>query len=223
MEYELSESELIRYISPTEIHPIPLKAIASWSELLGITDVVDVADAIMRVSDDGEPDPDPVTGVYEWVDQPYKLLTMIEQRREDEAKKAAEEGRASDPRSPRLRAALAVNKDADVELKALRSCRASVRNQLGVPHPESEAMGTVRAGSMRCGGTPGGVMSAEDRVKVRDLLAERLPNILMERKMFCHSLTNHVQDQTGEFRFIESEGGSAESLVKKYTSEDGQE
>lgn len=112
------------------IHAIPVEALASWSELLGIEDPGEVLDAIMFVAEHGEPEPDPVTGENAWTGA-YLALQDREQTRAATTYVAQAEGRAADPRSPKLRAAFAALPLQDPVAEA----QAATRAKLGLPDP----------------------------------------------------------------------------------------
>lgn len=119
----------------THIHEINLAAIASWSELLGITDPGEVLDAIIHVADNGEPAPDPVTGENAWTGA-YLALQDREQARAATTYVAQAEGRSEDPRSPKLRAAFAALPLQDPVAEA----QAATRAKLGLPDPGVRTM-----------------------------------------------------------------------------------
>lgn len=48
------------------LRSIPVEALASWGELLGLDDPAETLAAIIHVQDHGEPDVDPVTGENSW-------------------------------------------------------------------------------------------------------------------------------------------------------------
>lgn len=112
------------------INEIPLVALASWSELLGVTDPGEVLDAILYVAEHGEPDPDPVTGENAWTGA-YLALVEREQTRAAEVIVAKTEGRSADPRSPLLRSRMATLSMVDTVADA----QAATRAKLGLPEP----------------------------------------------------------------------------------------
>lgn len=128
----------------TNIRDIDVQALASWSELLGIEDLEEVLEAIIEVQDRVEPEPDPVTGDNVWTD-PYTLLSAREQAREQEARRALEEGTQEDPRSPLLRASLAaynvVHQPIDGGECAMDRCRRAARERLGIAWEPSKRTG----------------------------------------------------------------------------------
>lgn len=115
-------------------HSIPIAALASWSELLGIDDPGEVLDAIIHVAENGEPEPDPVTGENVWTASFYALQDR-EQARAATTYQAQDEGRANDPRSPRLRAAFSALAVEDQVVIA----QATARSRLGLPEPGQQA------------------------------------------------------------------------------------
>lgn len=116
-------------------HIIPLDALGSWSELLGIGDPGEVLDAIIHVAENGEPDPDPVTGENAWTAS-YLALQDREQARAATTYVAQAEGRAADPRSPKLRAAFAALPLQD----PVADAQAVTRAKLGLPDPGVQRM-----------------------------------------------------------------------------------
>lgn len=116
-------------------HIIPLAALASWAELLGIEDPGEVLDAIIFVAEHGEPEPDPVTGENAWTAS-YLALQDREQARAATTYVAQSEGTAVDPRSPQLRAAFAALPLQDPVAEA----QAATRTKLGLPDPGTRTM-----------------------------------------------------------------------------------
>lgn len=125
-------------------HLIPLDALASWSELLGIVDPGDALDAILYVTERGEPEPDPVTGENVWTAS-YQALQEREQAQAAEAIVAKIEGRGADPRSPLLRSKLVALPLADT----VATAQATARQRLGLPEPGTQIMArTVSRGTL---------------------------------------------------------------------------
>jgi len=55
-------------VAPDHIHSIPVEAIGSWAELLGLETVEEVITAMDHVRINGEPEPDWETGVNTWTE-----------------------------------------------------------------------------------------------------------------------------------------------------------
>lgn len=121
------------------VHEIPLEAIASWSELLGIEDPGEALDAIRYVAEQGEPEADAATGENAWTPA-YGALAAREQARAETWFAATREGTAEDPRSPRLRAAFAAT-PLEPEVTAARN---ETRTRLGLP-----PLGSIQARAAR--------------------------------------------------------------------------
>lgn len=133
-------STITIHVGESSIHVIPLTAIASWGELLGITDPGDILDAILHVAKHGEPDPDPETGENAWTPA-YEALQAREQKRAKEWFTATTDGTATDPRSPKLRAAFAAS-----PLESLvEAGRNETRTRLGLPPLDQVQTRTVHA------------------------------------------------------------------------------
>lgn len=174
-------------------HLIPLEAVASWSELLGISDPAEVAAAVEYVATHGEPDPDPETQANVWTDA-YQLLSHREQAREAEASRAVAEGSRDDPRSPQLRAAFAayeaVHQPIDGGECVMDRCRRSVRDQLGIAEPTRKRSVATRA-------MPPSIAEVEadpDTQALAEVLRGHEDELLRCTKEFLHSLTDFDSD-----------------------------
>lgn len=178
---------------------IQLGALASWSELLGLSEMEEALEAIMRFQDD--PDPDP----YLW-HEPFLLLQRREQDREDAAYAAMDEGRAENPQSPVLRATLAV-KDSPVE-RALEACQQGIRDRLGCPRRGAKPS-IVRGAPLRTATTQGAEVA-----KVVSACSPYGREVQRMKSDFCHSLTDYDHDP-----FVEqgAEPVSVDDLIAKYT------
>src|SRR5690625_204333 len=138
-------------------HYIPALAFASWADLLGLNDPVDVLAAILHVAENGEPDPDPETGENAWT-APYIAIAHQEQAAA-QAAITAKQTQTDDPRSPKLRAALAtLPLQSEVE-----QAQAQARAALGIPDPTPVAARTTSRG------TP------QIAAATRSMLAQTLP------------------------------------------------
>ncbi|GAB3192188.1 hypothetical protein [Nesterenkonia suensis] len=170
-------------------HLIPLEALSSWGELLGITDALDTIEAIIgSQARGGEPAPDM------W-DAPYRAVARVERAREREAARALIEGKADDPRSPELRAAFRARE----MLGEQRADQQRARDLLGVPTPARDPS-AVRGACLSCEVDPQDtgdrerLLSHEDREELRAVVAPHLPAIEDRRRRFCHTLTGHRID-----------------------------
>lgn len=149
------------------IRAIPMEAIASWSELLGYEDPADALDAILAVQDNGEPAPDPETGDNAW-SATYRALSAAQQAARAAEYAAVEEGRSADPRSPRLRSALAKAEKVDEVAQA----RANTRARLGVPEPGQASVVATRRAAPGLDGTTGLPEQASAVAELHTLLRE---------------------------------------------------
>ena len=108
-------------------HRIAPEVFASWSELLGITDTVELIDAMLHVSENGEPEPDPVTGENAWT-APYQALMAREQtiRAEEIGQSEQLVRMSSDMLAARKKSLV------NVAESAIEEARASAREALGL-------------------------------------------------------------------------------------------
>lgn len=159
----------------THFNVFSLGTIGSWSELLGITDPGEVLDAILYVADNGEPEPDPVTGENAWTAS-YLALGEREQQRAAEVIVAKTEGRSTDPRSPLLRSRMATLSMVDTVADA----QAATRAKLGLPEPGMQR----RTMSTMSRGTP----SPLDALKA-SLVTDLAPAIAEARQEFIDTLS----------------------------------
>jgi hypothetical protein len=186
-------------------YSIPLTALATYSELLGLTDLADTVDAIIHFRKrDTEPDPAGRAQENAWTET-YQVATHLEQLREEEARQACQEGTAEDPRSPELRGAVRVRKEMD-ELAAggdclLSSCQGRARRRLGIPDPV-RGVSAVRGARLTCEPEPQTTwdedrrpeLTGEDRQRLAALLGNRVQDIQARRRRFCHQLTGNEYD-----------------------------
>lgn len=168
-------------------HFIEMPALATWGELLGYDSPDETLAAILSAGP--EPDPDPETGKNVWTDA-YTLLTAREQAREDEAKRAKDEGTRDDPRSPHLRATLAaynaVHRPISDGECALDRCRRAAREALGCPEPSAKCGATSR------GAIPQVLDTSSETGSV--LTEECLQFLGKARSYFLHSLVGTDDD-----------------------------
>lgn len=195
------------YADNGELHIMNVAAIASWSKLLGYTDVVDTVEAIVHVARNGEPPACPVTGENAWTED-YLAVGHVESEREREAFQAREEGRRDDPRSPELRATLAARR-ANLEAVGATSerdsltarCQQKARLALGVLDPV-KPQSSSRRGRITCEEEPqtndcevrSRDFCPEDRRKVRECLADHVELIAVAQASFCHQLTPNEEN-----------------------------
>lgn len=178
---------------------IPLAMIASWRELLGIDDPLEVLDAIMYVQDHGEPEHDLVTGQNAWTEA-YQLLRIREQAREDAAARAKDEGKtASEIAALSSEAAYAaVHVPVQGDECAMDLCRKQARQTLGLPDPAKNCGEETR-------GTPAPVpepqaaafrsmQPAGGKATLIDALADQGEYLLGCTQRFLHGLTGHPAD-----------------------------
>lgn len=178
---------------------IPLSLFAAYRELLGIDDMGEVFEAIMHISDNGEPEHDPATGENVWTDA-YKLLRRREELREDEADRAYTQGEDQSQIVARSSQAAydAVHQPINGGECAMDRCRRDARAQLGLPDP-----------SQKCGAdsktTPPPVPEPQSRAlrsmrpaggkaQVLDLLADETDELLACTQRFLHQLSGHDTD-----------------------------
>lgn len=129
--------------SETHTREIDLVNIAGLSELLGIADLGETLAAIIYNQDHPEPDDtDPMA-------EPFTLLAHRERARDEEAAKANAEGRRDDPRSPRLRGALAAYQAVHIPVDGgecvMDRCRREARATMGLNEPTRKASSATRA------------------------------------------------------------------------------
>lgn len=179
---------------------IPLSLFAAYRELLGIDDIGEVFEAIMHVSDNGEPEPEPVTGRNVWTDA-YTLLRRREESREDAAVEVKEHEGHTDHQVQVAAAQMAyraVHEPINGGECAMDRCRREARAKLGlpdpakkcgaetktelppVPEPQSRMMRTMRP--------------AGGKAQVADLLASEADALLACTQRFLHHLSGHDVD-----------------------------
>lgn len=186
------------------LHDIHLDALASWSELLGYTNIVDTVEAIHSHSIQADEDE---VGTSHW-EEPMLVLRRREMAREAAAFEAKRRGARDDPRSPLLQATLAA-RAAVLELNGstkesdsvLSKCQRASRAGLNLPDVDAPAS-AVRGGRTTCEperncSSRGRVFSDGDREKLDKLLAPRVKELKERRARFCHSLTGNVEDPLG--------------------------
>lgn len=203
---------------------IHLAALVTWSELLGYTNLVDTLGAIIEAAiEQREPEPCPVTGENAWT-ATYAALTLRENIREREALRALEEGKAEDPRSPALRAALAVRDQLprNAEGRAITDViRVDTCNTLCLAVPTLKRS-AVRGGSVRCSpdreASRPCILSDEERAHAAVLLSGLVPELERIDHAFCHSLTDNAEDPLKPVETVEAPTLSelSDSILSRY-------
>lgn len=239
--HEAGEARFVRVVTDEGlVHEIDSMALASWSELLGYTDLLDVLEAILRVREGGsEPEPDPVTGENAWTES-YAVLRHREQARESEAFRALEEGTRDDPRSPALRGALAaraavmepIGAESDHD-SLLARCRDKARGRMACACPTKVSI-CARPATMTVeddeqtvenhGGQA--LLTKEDRTKAREVLEPFLPEIRRRKARFLHGLTGNPEnplrdDESDDSLEPVEDPGDMETLIDRYRQEAG--
>lgn len=226
-----------------EVHPdgnpavgrdIPLAMIASWRELLGIDDPVEVVEAIIQVMDTGEPAPDDTTGAHHFTN-PIALLTAREEAREAAAKHALQQG-TSLPSGVRTRAAnaayRAVHQKIDGGECAMDRCRRDSRAALGIKEPskicgvtsrhvapEVKAVPTVLTIEAHGHTLPAaGPLTKPDQSKVRitEALAGLEDELLIWGQVFLHGLAGAGDDVLSDAPEPPATLPTAEDLIAAY-------
>ena len=122
--------------TPAEGAEIPLAALASWRELLGIDDAEELIEAFLHNIEHGSPEPDPETGENVFT-VPYQVLRAREEAREAEALRAEQEGAGLD--TVRQASSLAAYQEVHTPIDGgdclMDRVRADARAQLGLPSP----------------------------------------------------------------------------------------
>ncbi len=218
-----------------DLHDIPLAAVASYSELLGYSNAVDVVSAITAASGD-------VEGA---IAEPLMVLTYREQAREQAAAQAVLDHPAVHPRSPALAGALAAY-EAMCEISGTRDpaesllvrCQKEARRKLGLPDPVQRPS-IQRGQHTLCDPAPhlateDPAFGVEDRQRLAAVLASKcspddqdedaprwLDFIQARREAFCHSLTGSIVDPlTPAAPEPQEQPLTMEALRDRYRSED---
>lgn len=185
---------------PVQGREIPLEALSSWRELLGIDDPLEVVEAIMKVQDSGEPDPDPVTGKNVWTDA-YQLIRRREEARADAAVTVmTHQGTSHQVQVAAAQMAYrAVHEPIDGDECALDGCRREARAKLGIPDPEKKCgpesrtepppMPERRPKAIRAMKPAGG------KAQVLDVLSGEGEYLLGCTQEFLHQLSGHDTDR----------------------------
>lgn len=181
-------------------HSFSLAAIASWRELLGIDDPVEVVEAILHVARNGEPDPDPVTGENVWT-EPYQLLAIREQAREDAAVEVqAHEGHTGYQVqvAAEQMAYRAVHVPVGEGECAMDRCRREARRKLGLPDPAKKCGAETRSKRPvmpeRLPAQARSMRPAGGKAQILEVLADQADYLHECTKRFLHSLTDYDAD-----------------------------
>ena len=185
---------------PLEGVALPLQAVATYRELLGIDDPAEVVEALLHMAEHGEPDPDPVTGKNTYT-EPYQLLRLREQAREDAALEVQAHEGHTDHQVQVAAAQMAyraVHEPIGGGECAMDRCRREARGKLGLPDPTRKcgvetrperpsmpAKQTAQARAMRPAG---------GKAQALNLLADQGDYLHECTKRFLHSLTDHDTD-----------------------------
>lgn len=217
---------------------VPAQAIAAWSELLGYDDLADCLEVILDVRvNTKEPESDPKTGFNDVWTAPYAMLEERENAREREYRKAQQEDRSTDPRSPLLRSTLAafhaLPRD-EQGVCALDRAREASRSVLGVPKPEKTPSVVRRTTVLKvdqekmeakisaptCDESPHSdcrdgeiYLCKEDRQKCVQALRERALEIGYRQSKFLHSHTEFEDDPIDPHLAVEVEDEEPEETL----------
>lgn len=216
--FVVSETGITAY-EPGHIHHFPLGAIAIWAELLDVTDIIEVVNAIIHKDNLGDAEDDDISGENAWTEV-FNIKAHLESVRETEAEIAALEGKGSDPRSPKLRSAMKVRDELmklsggerNIKETILPKCQRKIKDQLGIPFVDSE-INSTRSAKLTCEAlSPKGPseLDTSDRQKLREALSSCGPdcgsdcksdhlgqrmNWLSKRKLlYTHQITGRARD-----------------------------
>lgn len=222
--------------SASHVRTIAMQAIATRAELWGISDLVEVAEAIIA-------DQDNPVAVNPYADV-YKLLEHREKAREAEAARvrAREQDKLStpDPRSVGLASALAAYRAVHVPVApgeecAMDRCRRAVREAKRLPvEPVKKPGATSRlspspvsrheAPALAPVGPPTFEEDQQDRrAKLSAVLSQASWLVDTERRRFLHSLTGNTNNPLGD---VDEDNSDAvpdtpvEALLHKYGGDD---
>lgn len=201
------ERAVIDVFTEDALHSLDEAALVSWAELLGLTDMIDVIEAILTVRTGGGLPTDPATGEHP-LTASYTVLEHREKARNAEARMALAEGRQNDPRSPKLRAAMAARRavmeptgaagDSD---SLIEKVRGSARDALNTKCPRNPCS-TGRIKPITCEAEPqadgDGLLAAADREVIRAALAGRAEHVEAMRGRWLHELTGEDDDPLAE-------------------------
>lgn len=188
-------------VTSSVIGPVYLSvaAVAARRELLGYDDPVEALEAIIAIEENGEPEPDPVTGENTWTEV-YTLLAIREQAREDEADRARGDCCTEDVVVERSEKADydAVHVPVNGGECAMDRCRREARRQLGLPDPTRKCGAETRSKRpvmpARLPVQARAMRPAGGKAQVLDVLADQADYLHACTKQFLHSLTDHDAD-----------------------------
>lgn len=199
-------AELTIY-TPGHLFTMGEDVLAARSELLGISDVVDAIEAEVAIRRDRTDVTDPNQDENAWTGS-YTVLREREKARCTEVRRAIAEGKRDDPRSPRLRGAMAARRAVTEPVGAqsdrdslIERVRTDSRGRLGARHPKKPCIvGRVSNPTCtdECTSDGEGIFTAEDRALIRAALTERVGEIGRRREAFLHSLTGEEDDPLAE-------------------------
>lgn len=173
------------------IREIPLAAIGSYGELLGYSCPWETIDALIKMQDTQEPEPDPETGENVWTDSFY-LLKHRETARDKAYFQAEEEGTAVIPQSPTLRSSMAAYNTVHQKIEGgdcvMDRCRASARKKLGLDAPTQNAGVSSRLRSKGFG-IKKVTAKTELQTEIEDAVTPHLDKIPGLRESFLSELT----------------------------------
>lgn len=188
-------------ISEDHDRTIPLALFASVREMLGIDDMGEVFEAIMHISDNGEPEHDPVTGENVWTDA-YQLLRRREESREDAAVEVEEHEGHTDHQVQVAAAQMAhraVHEPINGGECAMDRCRREARGKLGLPDPSRKCGEESRIKPAPAPDPQPQMMRmmrpAGGKAQVADLLADEADELLACAQRFLHQLSGHDDDR----------------------------
>lgn len=121
---------------------VPAEALGSWGALLGYDDDEEVLAAIQHVFANGEPEPDPVTGVNAWtgVWRAWQDLLQAEVRQELATAPNREVPLKAEPIVMARMSAPPPEDDLDALATAVTDAQAETRSTLGLPEPGARVM-----------------------------------------------------------------------------------
>lgn len=195
----ISGDDLVIVESPTHDRTIPLAAIAARRELLGYDDLMECVEATIYLQDHGEPEPDPVTRQNAWT-EPYQLLRVREEAREDEARRARQDCCTEDVVVERANKAAydAVHVPMDDGECAMDRCRRTVRGKLGLPDPTKNSGADTRSkrppAPQRRPEALRSIRPSGGKAEVGDLIAGQAAYLHASTRWFLHQLTGNETD-----------------------------
>lgn len=185
MQVQLQGDHLLIHEDGGVIRDIPLAAVASWGELVGIDDPVDVIEAIRSAHDS---EADPATQETAWTEA-YAILGYREATKEAVALQELNEGECDRTEATR-RAVDAVRREmGDGPDCVLNRCRAKTRQTLGIADPKKACDGAASSRIFSVAEIAKPQMSPLEKA-----LRENAQLINSYRGRFLHSLTENVEN-----------------------------